>query len=373
MQNVRALALQHHGKAERHRRRDRRSGVLHHHISHNRHAVECHHLLGLALGQRGPRHGAKQRLHRRFLAIIGEPPGLLRRRLAQRIAPMPRRNRREAAIHRMEQRDMRIGLGLESPRPPQPLRRPHVADDLARGGRSIAEHRQPLGGGFVGIGMRRHQRAIDRVGQQGRGAGDQPARLGDHLRSHVAGVARRAKIRHPLGQHRGRLRPRLRQAHAVQFRLVRRHDGGAAGCRDHRNAGGFRRRRLGEKRRRLHQRLQPINLHHPRPREGGAIGGFGPSERSGMRHRRARAFAAGGHFIHDQRLVRFPRQLGRGDHPARIGHPLEQTGNRPAMRILRQIGNMIGDIDVTRIASGQHVADGHAAFNRLRQRKAKRA
>jgi hypothetical protein len=59
-------------------------------------------------------------------------------------------------------------------------------------------------------------------------------------------------------------------------------------------------------------------------------------------------------------------------HAAGVGHAFEQAGDRPAVPILRQVGDLIGNVDVAGVSGGQDMAHRYAAFGRLRQRETQR-
>ena len=89
-----------------------------------------------------------------------------------------------------------------------------------------------------------------------------------------------------------------------------------------------------------------------------------------MRHGGLRAALAGAQLVHHQRFAGFVAQRGSLQESFGVGHAFEQAGNRLAARVGGEIGDLVGHVDVARVAAGEHVAERKAVLQRLRQRGA---
>jgi hypothetical protein len=151
----------------------------------------------------------------------------------------------------------------------------------------------------------------------------------------------------------------------VDFGFVRSHDGRSTGSRNHGNSGGLRRGRLGKEGRRFHQAFEIVDDYHAGAFECGAIRCIRAGKRAGMRDGRLRTQLASRDLVDEQRLVRPPGELSSLEQPLWMRHPLEHTGNGLAVRILRQVGDQIGDINIALIASREGMAHGGPPLDRL--------
>ena len=96
----------------------------------------------------------------------------------------------------------------------------------------------------------------------------------------------------------------------------------------------------------VEQRLDLVDDDHAGALEGRAVRGLRAGHRAGVRHRGLRAALAGAELVHDQRLAGVVAQLGGLQESLRIGHALEQAGHRLARRVGREVGDLVGHVDV---------------------------
>ena len=92
-----------------------------------------------------------------------------------------------------------------------------------------------------------------------------------------------------------------------------------------------------------------------------------------MRKRCRRCGLAGAQFANNHRLARLPGERACFEHLQRVRHALKQTRDDCATRIPGKVGYFVGDMHVSAIAKGEHMADVHTTPFRLPQRKAQRA
>ena len=176
-----------------------------------------------------------------------------------------------------------------------------------------------------------------------------------------------------LLQHGADLVARLWQLDVVFFRLVGRHDRRPAGRGDDGNAAGQWRRGFRKKRGGFQQMLEIIHQYGSRPPERGPVGGVRAGERAGMRHRRRGALLARGHLEQNHRLVGPPGKIAGIQQPPRLRHALKHTGNGGAVRVFDQKADIVGHVDIDRVARCQHMTYRDPARRCLRQRHAERA
>ena len=240
----------------------------------DRNTIGGEHRLRLALGERIVRRVLDQLRGTGRGLRAGTPYENARAGAAAIVAPMPCGNAAKAAVHRAEHRDVRVGLGFQRGRSLQPIGDQDVAGDLAVALREFAEGRNTRLVKVECHRLRHDQRAEALIGQQRIAAGPEGFWIVDDLRRHVAGIARGAEVWNVRFENRANAIARLRQRHPVNLRFIGRHDGRPARGRCHRDAAAARRRRLGEERGRLHQRLELVDHDRTRAREGRAIGGI---------------------------------------------------------------------------------------------------
>ncbi|MNM90972.1 hypothetical protein D3C81_1032540 [compost metagenome] len=342
-------------------------------LAHHRYAVQRQHVLGLALGQcvgpggkdAGARVGshASKRRARRLRQLARTQPLLVR---------VPRGQRRKAVRHRAEQRQPRQRLGFGGLRPFHPVRHPQAAGHLAVLDREVIEDLEAAAIALPRHHQRHHGGAIGGVREDRVAALDKRIEVVGGLCRQVARIARGAEVRDVRFEHLARGVARLRQRHAEALGLVGSHDARAARARYDGHAGLRRTRRLGEEHRRRHQLLDGIDQHHARLAQRRAVGAVGTRHRAGVRHGRRGTRRAACHLVDDERLAGLRAQLRRAQDAAGVGQALEHAGDRGARRVSREVGNLVGHVDIARIAAREHMAEGRAVVGGLLQREGQR-
>ena len=124
---------------------------------------------------------------------------------------------------------------------------------------------------------------------------------------------------------------------------------------------------------RFHQADVVVDQIHPGTLEGSTIGRLGAGQRTGVGHGGGGAILAGGDLADHNGLVLGPRIVARLHQAHRVRRAFEQHGDRRGVGVVGQEHHVIGHVDIAGIAAGQHVADRHAALQRLFHAEAKRA